>query len=52
MLFVQCDNEEKGRLVNNKPDIAENYVFYRRSDIIQSEWRLENTSQLGTVAVI
>jgi len=52
MLCVHCDKEGKGRLVNNKPHISENYVFYQRSDVVQSEWRLENTFQLGTVAVI
>jgi hypothetical protein len=54
MLCVQCDKAGKGRVVNNKPHIrvSENYVFYQRSDIVQSEWRLENTFQFGTVAVI
>jgi hypothetical protein len=49
---VHCDKEGKGRVANNKPYISENYVFYQRSDIVQSEWRLENTFQLGTVAII
>jgi len=54
MLCVQCDKAGKERMVNNKPHIqaSANYVFYQRSDIVQSEWRLENTLQFGTVAVI
>jgi hypothetical protein len=52
MLFAHCHKEGKGRVVNSKLHISENYVFYQRSDIVQYEWRLENTFQLGRVAVI